>query len=412
MVISNIQKATNANDITLSADIAFRGKAVQRAYIKIPAIHESLIANDATPFLAAVLFPCMKTQENIYVDGTVSEKFLQNASTIMNLVKKWQIGLSKIKIRTRDISKDHYKAKYTGEFFTAGVDSFYTYLKKKPTKDKITHLILVHGFDIPLENTSFFKDVTKTIEKIAKAEKVVPVILETNIGKIVEQRLIWEFSHGGALAAIALVLRSGLKQVFISDAVKNDELFPYGTHPHVNKLWSTETLSVDSVGGEYNRSEKIHHVIAKSPLALTYLRVCTQNIKGKYNCSRCHKCLMTMIYLYSEGVLKNAKTFDKELDLNLVKNMYYDYKLKYNTQAEAILNRLKREKREPELQEAIIHSLEQSRKPHLMKRVYQIIAQWDQEHNERRLYQFVFSMNGKDDRNALFKFLLNRGILK
>ncbi len=412
MVISNIFLDKDTHFLTLSADIAFRGKSIQRAYLKIDRKYESLISDDASPFLAAVLLPCMKTKENIYIDGNVSAKLLQNTHAIMNLIKKWNIGLSKVKIRCRDVTHDSQKPKFVGSFFTAGVDSFYTYLKKSKTKEKITHLILVHGFDIPLENKSFFKEVKKTIEKVAKEEKIQPVIIETNIGTIVEQRLIWDFSHGGALGAVALFLRGGMKEIFISGAVKNNELFPYGTHPQLDKLWSTQTLSVQSIGGEHNRLEKIIHVVSKSPLALKYLRVCTQNIKGKYNCSRCHKCLITMIYLYSADVLKEAKTFDPVLDLSLVKQMYYDYKFKYNTQAEAILAFLKREKRDKELQDAISYSLAKSKKPQVMKRISQIIAQWDQNHNERRLYQFIFTMNNKEDRNVLFKFLLNRGILK
>jgi hypothetical protein len=412
MVISNIFLDKDSHFITLSADIAFRGKSVQRAYIKLDRKFESLFVNDASPFLAAVLLPCMKSKENIYVDGRVSAKFLHNTNSVMNLVTKWNIGMSKIKIRSKDVAPHVGSPKFVGEFFTAGVDSFYTYLKQKKTKDKITHLILVHGFDIPLDNKTFFAEVKKTVEKVAKEEKIQAVTLETNLGQIVEQRLVWDFSHGGALAAIALLLRGGLTKVFVSTAVRNNELFPYGTHPHLDKLWSSETLSIESIGGEYNRLEKIINVVGKSPLALKYLRVCTQNIKGKYNCSSCHKCLMTMMYLHYCGVLNKAKTFDNEIDLTRVRNMYYDYKLKYNTQAEAILKLFKKEKRDKDLQEAIIYSLTQSRKPHVMKRIYQMIAQWDQNHNDRRLYQFVFSMNNKEDRSALFKFLLNRGVLK
>ena len=412
MVISNIFLGKDTRFLTLSADIAFRGKSVQRAYLKVNKKYESMVINDASPFLAAVLLPCMKTQENIYIDGSVSGKLLENTNAIMHVVKKWNIGLSKIKIRCKEVTQDKGKPKFVGSFFTAGVDSFYTYLKQRKTKDKVTHLILVHGFDIPLENKTFFKEVKKTIEKVAKEEKIQSVIIETNIGHIIEQRLVWDFSHGGALASVALFLREGLKRISISSAVRNNELFPYGTHPHLDKLWSTEKLAVQSIGGEYNRLEKIINVVGKSPLALQYLRVCTQNIKGKYNCSRCHKCLITMMYLYSIGVLHKSKTFDTKLDLTHVRHMYYDYKFKYNTQAEAVLALLKREKREKELQDAIVYSLTESRKPHVMKRIYQIIAQWDQNHNERKLYQFVFSLNGKEDRNALFKFLLNRGILK
>src|SRR2546421_11242 len=112
MVISNIVLTKDTRFIILSADIAFRGKSVQRGYIKISKKYEAFISNDASPFLAAVLLPCMKSRENIYIDGSVSAKLLENTDIIMNLVKKWQIGLSKVKIRCRETVTDKGKPQY------------------------------------------------------------------------------------------------------------------------------------------------------------------------------------------------------------------------------------------------------------------------------------------------------------
>ncbi len=412
MVISNLTCTKNNTTVTLAADLAFRGKKIERAYISVDKKYESFVTHDASPFLAVALLPCMKTKENIYIDAPVSSKLLSNTNLIMSLVSKWNIGLTEINIRTKSTTKDNAKPKYTGTFFTAGVDSFYTYLKHAKGSKKITHFILVHGFDIPLSNKSFFNKVKSTVEKVATEEKINAIFLETNIGEIVEKRLLWEFSHGGALAAVALFLRNNIKTVLISGAVKNDQLFPYGTHPELDKLWSTEKMSIKSVGGEYDRLGKINAVVSKSPLALKYLRVCAQNLKGKYNCSRCFKCLMTMMYLEGNGVLSQAKTFDKTIDLAAVKKMYYDYKLKYNIQGEMILALLKQKKRNVPLQVAIAYSLEKSKRPQFMKLLYKAVAAFDQNYNDRRLYQFVFKMNNKDDRNFIFKFLFKKGILK
>lgn len=411
MVISNLTLTRTAKTVTLAADISFRGKKTETAYLTTDIKFESCIANDATPFLAAVLLPCMKSGENIYVDDTVSKQFLTNATAIMKLVKRWNIGLNPVKIRVRSTVADLGKPKGNASFFTAGVDSFYTYLKHKTSRTPITHLVLAHGFDIPLSNKTFFNEVAKTVEKVAKEEKVEAVIIETNIGEIIEKRLVWDFAHGGALAAVALFLRRGLKNVFIAGAVRNDQLFPYGTHPHLDPLWSTETLTVKSDGGEYDRIGKIQHSIATSPLALKYLRVCTQNLKGKYNCSRCYKCLMTMMYLTAFDALKNAKTFERTINLDAVKRMYYDYKLKYNIQGERALATLKRQKKAPALQDAIAYSLEKSKHPKVLKRVAQKVATFDQKYNDRRLYRYVFKMNN-DDRSGLFKILLKLGVMK
>lgn len=412
MVIANISCQKDAKNITLSADITFSGKNTERAYITVDKKYERFIAQDASPFLAAILLPCMKSKENIYVDGHISEALYKNTKAIIKLVSKWNVGLSKITIRAKEMTKDTYRPKYNASFFTAGVDSFYTYLKHKDKKTtKITHLVLVHGFDVPLANKEFFRKVRATVENVAKKEKIHAIVLETNLGEIVEKRLVWDFAHGGALAAIALMLRKNIKTVLIPAAVRNDQLFPYGTHPDLDVLWSTETMKVKSDGGEYDRIGKVTKAVSKSPLALQYLRVCTQNMKGKYNCSQCYKCLMTMIYLVGSNALKNAKTFEKKIDITAVKRMYYDYKLKYNIQGEQALALLQKKKINPELQEAIKYSLEKSKHPGLIKRVYKIIAAFDQKYNDRRLYEFVFRMNS-GDRTMLFKYLFKKGILK
>ncbi len=413
MVISNLTYSNTAKTATLSADINFRGKKAERAYITTDKKYERFIVKDYTSFLAAVLLPCMKTGENIYVDGPVSEQFLANTNEIMKLLIKWQVGLSRIKIRVKETTVDTFKPRYTGSFFTAGVDSFYTYLRNKNKKTtKISHLIIVHGFDVPLSNKPFFNKVKTTVEKVAAEEKVHAVVLETNLGEIIEKRLVWDFAHGGALAAVALFLRKQMKNMLIPGAVRNDQLFPYGTHPELDVLWSTETLKVKSDGGEHDRMGKVTSLVSKSPLALKYLRVCTQNLEGKYNCSRCYKCLMTMIYLAGSNALSQSKTFERKINIEAVRRMYYDYKLKYNIQGEQALALLKQKKISPALQEAIAYSLEKSKKPQLVKRVYQTVAAFDQKYNNRRLYQFVFKMNDKNDRNFIFKFLFKKGILK
>ncbi len=335
-----------------------------------------------------------------------------NIERTQDLVISWKIGFSRIEINATQVTADAHTPHHTASFFTAGVDSFYTYLNNRDKKStKISHLILVHGFDIPLTNETFFKQVRETVELVAKEEKINAIILKTNIGEIVEKRLIWDFAHGGALAAIALFLRRELKQVLIPGAVRDDQLFPYGTHPDLDPLWSTENMTINSDGGEHDRIGKITTLVSKSPLALQYLRVCTQNIKGKYNCSRCFKCLMTMFYLQGSDALSKAKTFDDTIDLQAVRNMYYDYGLKYNIQGEQALALLRKNGNNADLQEAIAYSLEKSKHPSFTKRAYQTIAAFDQKYNDRRLYQLVFQMNN-GDRNILFKYLFKKGILK
>ncbi len=414
MVINNVHLTKNEASIRLSAYVKFEGNKSERMYFETELKNETYVSSDYSPFLASVLLPCMRTGEDIIVEGSVSNTLLENAEKIMDLVEKWNIGLNKIKIlanKTNIENKTNIANSKIACFFSAGVDSFYTYLKHRNSTSKITELILIHGFDIPLHNEDLFVQTKNAVAKIAKEENANAINVETNAGEIVEKHLIWDFAHGGALAGVALFLGQGLKKVYVSGGLKGDELFPYGTHPDLDKLWSTENTEIIHDGTEYNRLGKVLNSISKSELALSNLRVCPQNIKGQYNCGQCYKCLQTMIELVCAGVLDKAKTFPK-LDLDAVRNMYYDYALKYNLQGEANLAILNKQNREPELQKAIEYSLENSKKLSIRRTIFKMLASFDQNYNSRRFYRFIFQMNKNQDRKAIFKILKKSGVLK
>jgi hypothetical protein len=409
MIISNIKLTQDNKEITLSADLQFQGEKVKNMFFSTESKNKSYIFVDASPFVAAVLIPCMKTGENIFIDGSISERFFNNTAKTMELFSGWDKKFKKINISANEVTRDKENPKNTACFFSGGVDSFYTYLKHKK---EINDFILVHGFDIPLNAPAFFSEVKNVTQEISREANVNLITVKTNIRDIVERKLIWDFTHGGAMAAVGFFLRKNIQKLYIAGAVRKDELFPYGTHPDLDKLWSTEYLSIAHDGTEYNRFEKIINVISKSNLAFKYLRVCPQNIKGKYNCSKCFKCLITMIYLICAKALNKFETFDKKIDLNLVRKMYYNYDLFYNKQGETGLHYLQKYNLEPELQQAIIYSLEKSKKPGFIKFVANKIGQFDQKYNNRRLYRLVFKQTEGGDRNLLFKFLSRHNFLK
>lgn len=412
MIINNIIRTSHRGKTTLQADIAFDRQKKETMFFRIDSKYKVFLAMDASPFLAAILLPCMRRREDIFIDGSVSRMLLQGIEKIMDVYESWPLGLQRISIRVKNQKNDTYNPKYIACFFSAGVDSFYTYLKnRKQNRNRITHFILVHGFDILLSNTDFFRVVARRIRRIAQEENIALITVATNAGEIIEARIKWDYGHGGALAAVALCLRNKLKRTYISSAVSTEELYPYGTHPDLDKHWSTETLQIVHEGTEYNRLEKVINCIAKSPLALKHLRVCSQNRKGKYNCSRCFKCLRTMEELLCADVLDRCETFHKKIDLKAVENVYY---LKYyDIRVKRILSYLQKQNREPQLQAAIMRSLQKSKQFSLKRSISNFIAHVDQTYNERRLYKFIFfTLNNKQDRNVYFKLLTWGGIIK
>jgi hypothetical protein len=76
-------------------------------------------------------------------------------------------------------------------------------------------------------------------------------------------------------------------------------------------MWlSTETLKIVHYGLPYPRMEKVAAISKWAP-AQQFLRVCTdlKKRKGVHNCSRCEKCLRTMVMLKVTGNLDEFNTF-------------------------------------------------------------------------------------------------------
>jgi hypothetical protein len=208
-----------------------------------------------------------------------------------------------------------------GLFFSCGVDSFYTLLgnvARYPDEDSraVSHLVLVHGFDIPLEQQGFFETVRGQVDVVARALRKTLVPVRTNVRDVLSGMDWGHHGVGPAMASVGLSLGRLFHTLFIASARAFVDLRPAATgcHPGLDPLWSTETLEFVHAGAEAKKADKIP-VIASSPLALRVLRVCWENRGGAYNCGRCEKCLRTMVLLDLHGVLGQTGQFPHKFDL-------------------------------------------------------------------------------------------------
>ena len=143
-------------------------------------------------------------------------------------------------------------------------------------------------------------------------------MVRSNIQGLVEPILLWDYAHGGCLAAVGLFLRGAFHQIYIPSTHSAAEQIPWGSNLALDGHWSTESTAFVHDGTEATRLEKVIWQIARSPLALGHLRVCFENEPGAYNCGRCDKCLRTMMNLYVAGVLEQSGTFPHRIDPALV----------------------------------------------------------------------------------------------
>ena len=143
-----------------------------------------------------------------------------------------------------------------GCFFTGGVDSFHSVLANR---DRLTHLVFVHGFDVPLEGLPALRaDVTEHVQAAA-LELGLPLIeVETNLHDLSDTRQSpWGTTyHGVALAAVAHLLSGVVGEMIIGATHAFADLFPYGSHPMTDPLLSSSGLRLVHHGCEADRVEK------------------------------------------------------------------------------------------------------------------------------------------------------------
>jgi hypothetical protein len=322
MIIKNVQLTRTDGATVLSAQCKIRKIGWDTVYFSVSdAAQGGHVFNDASPFAAALLLPAMKQGEDLIIKGSLSVQLYKGMHAIMHEVLRWDMGLKPIRIEADAMVADTHEPHRSASFFSGGVDSFYTYLKHKedPVEaDRIDSFILVNGFDIDRRNTRLWDRTRQNIAAIAAADHVDLVVVRTNIQGLVEPILLWDYTHGGCLAAVGLFLRGAFRQIYIPSTHSVEEQVPWGSNLALDGNWSTERNTFVHDGTEATRINKVIWHIARSPLALEHLRVCFANEKEAYNCGRCDKCLRTMINLYVAGVLEQSRTFPHHIDPELV----------------------------------------------------------------------------------------------
>jgi hypothetical protein len=191
-------------------------------------------------------------------------------------------------------------------FFSGGLDSVHALAKHM---DEVDEMVLVHGFDVPVD-----KDFTPVFEAAAStagyAKKALTVV-KTDLRKVTDKNILWAPYHGAALAMIALLRGSG--RAYIGSTYSYAQLIPWGSHPLLDRLWSTETTKICHTGSECGRSGKIRFIARTHPELLRRLRVCW--IDGATeNCGQCEKCIRTVLDLRIAGESRLCDTLPRSID--------------------------------------------------------------------------------------------------
>ncbi len=280
------------------------------------------LTDAADPFVALALLPAMRLGAPLHIAGPISPRLLKHLDQIQAILATWNRDLSTVPVSVAaQVHSAPPTARGTGCFFSGGVDSSYSALQHQ---NEITHLILVHGFDVPTGASPLWRKIAAHIGDAA-AQLHKPLIeVETNARALLDIYATWDTqANGAALASVALALAPQLQTVYIAGAYPYDVLLPGGSHPLLDLLWSNEHVEIIHDAGPANRWQKLEQLVA-SGTALSWLRVCWHNTDGAYNCGICRKCLAVMAYLEAAGARQRCPTFTRTLDLGALASQPVD----------------------------------------------------------------------------------------
>lgn len=332
MIISDVQVREVEGTLELSARVSVQGARRDfRPWYRYSGVDSIEPWGDA--FLALFLIPCMYSSEDLRIEAPVSARLLASVPQIQKIIRSWFKDFAEIEVSASETHGRRFQTENPGtaSLFSGGVDSWYSVLKHRA---EITHLLLIHGFDIKQVEVDLWQRTKAILDKASRELGMRPITVMTNSKRFADvskeacpwgrrfDGRFWRIAHGSGIASTALGLQGSLERLYFPSSAHPPLLFPFGSHPQLDPLWSTDNLEIIHDGGEHNRTGKIRAQLLGSPLALENLRVCLDNEPGKYNCCRCEKCLRTMASLRICGLRKKTRTFPESLDLGRIRRLY------------------------------------------------------------------------------------------
>ncbi|MEP6507792.1 MAG: hypothetical protein ABJC63_06155 [Gemmatimonadales bacterium] len=256
-------------------------------------------------FGSALLLPSMHRRRGLSLDQQVSTMWQDNSARLSQTWSEWW-GYEPIQVSAPVRANRAPSSTATGLAFSCGVDSFHTLLHgSKPDL-----LVAVHGFDVPLADEYRMLAYSASVEAVAKETGIEWTIVRTNVREhpAMGRPWLWERAHGGGLAAIGHLLSDNIGRFTISSTYSADNAHAWGSTSETDPLFGSDQVAIEHVGTDVHREQKIR-LISDSPLAQKHLRVCWENKSKSGNCSRCGKCVITMLLLAELGALDRFGVF-------------------------------------------------------------------------------------------------------
>jgi len=335
MIVHEPEIFEQDGDVRVSSRIEFEssGKRFpERLWFGFPDSPKDFVTDRSDAFVVALLPLAMALGEKMWVRGVVSPRLAVGMAEYQCIQTTWHPDrFKKIELEFGTLAAMEPTQTQDGvaTAFSGGVDSFYSLHShvycEQIQQYRISHCLMINGFDFNNDNIQdcrLFDQIAQTYRPMLQELNVRLLVAHTNITPFLAESLrVWNihrYCHGALLSASALVLGRLLRCFYIPSSDPYTDLEPWGSHPMLDHLLSTETMETRHDGAHLSRFEK-EAVLAQWPEIYTKLRVCNRRTRihpdtgALENCCRCEKCLRTMAGFQVIGALDHFSVFPEGL---------------------------------------------------------------------------------------------------
>lgn len=331
MIIHKPEINSDAGEVIVSSRVEFKtplSGMPERLWLAFPKDYEDLVTDRADAFLSAMVLLAMQHGEDIEVRGEVSPRLLIGINEYQLpfcMWFPWRFKPVRIECESLTVPSTESGRDLVVSAFSGGVDSFFTlksYLSRNelPESARISHLLFVHGFDIKLDHLKSYPLLIDDYRGMCDRLGIKLISCRMNCQQF-GTRVNWGVFHGSALIGAAHAAGKRTAMFYVPSSHTYTSLMPWGSDPGIDYLLSTETTQVIHHGTGFRRTEKTE-AIARWEETHDKLRVCAFD-DSTLNCSKCEKCIRTMMTLDMLGVLERYSTFQQPLTGSLIRSCRY-----------------------------------------------------------------------------------------
>lgn len=265
--------------------------------------------SNSDPFVVASALFFSGRGGEVKVEGTVSSRLLVGLEEWNRAMGNYYPKLYKPTVFVPDeVSNGPVKVQESGILgFSGGIDATFSLCRHQNGEPgaatvNIEQTLLVHGFDVPLEDRDKFNLAASVIGKNPLLKDSPLQLVETNFRQFPYNN--WPRSHASAVAATLGVVATGNKVGLIASSYTyRQPRIGWGSAPELDHLLSSEQLEIRHDGASFSRTEKIEY-IAQFPEVIDSLRFCfhKKGIEIGKNCGMCEKCWRTRMGFALAGI--------------------------------------------------------------------------------------------------------------